>query len=89
MSRSIFLTKTEDSRPLDLVGIVSGASYDKKVFASSCYAHALENDVTRQSVERHIGDQTLEFVFRHYPHVKIVFDKYSRVQMDIPRQSDD
>jgi hypothetical protein len=86
LSRSLYFSRSETGRERDLLGIVSGASVDKLVFASSCYAHALGADDAYETFEEQLGDQTLEFVQDHYPHIPPVFEKHRNVQMDFPRE---
>ncbi len=87
LSRSVYLSRTEAKKDKDLLGVVAGASVDKRVFASACYAHALDDEAVYEDKKNILGDQAVDVVRKDYAHVYEALRKHQGVQMDFPRES--
>lgn len=87
-TRSAYLTRSGTVRDGDMIGIVSGASNDKMIFASASYAYALDGEATMAEYSEDIGERSRKFARQHYPEAEQALQKHVGVQMDVARPPD-
>lgn len=87
LSRSFSMTRFSEGR--DMIGAVSGASTDKFIFGSACYAHAIETQTFEKfsaaKRTKELGEHPVDVVRHRYSGVVEMLMQYSGVQMSVER----